>query len=101
MSLTARQKDCLLALQNHYDRNGVMPSVREIGRAIDESSTGGVSQLLVQLEERGFISRWYARPRAIEILKRIPTETRARCWLWDGEECGPRIGDAVIIGGRG
>lgn len=31
------------------------------------------------------------------ILKRIPSESPARCWRWDGSERVPQIGDAVVI----
>ncbi|WP_084398308.1 LexA family protein [Henriciella aquimarina] len=100
MSLTPRQKDCLLALQAHYDAHGVMPSIRELADRLGYPGKKRPHEMLVALEERGFIRRLPARARAIEILKRIPSESPARCWRWDGPERGPQIGDAVIIEAR-
>ena len=96
MSLTVRQRDCLLALQSHYFRHGVMPSVRGLAKEIGRSK-GYVQGHLASLEERGFIRRLPSRARAIEILKPLVTGTPARCWLWDGAAIGPRVGDAAII----
>lgn len=100
MSLTPRQRDCLAALQAHFDKHGVMPTVRALAHEIGRSK-GYVQSHLDQLEDRGFIRRLPRRARAIEILKPSPvTETRAQCWRWDGAECGPQIGDAVILTAR-
>ena len=49
--------------------NGYAPSVREIGRAVDLSSTATVQGYLNKLEEKGFIKKENQKGRTLRLLK--------------------------------
>jgi repressor LexA len=65
------QRAILLALCEHVDRFGYPPSVRELGNAVDLKSTSTVAHHLRTLEEKGYLRRYYDKPRAITILRRV------------------------------
>lgn len=67
--LTTKQRETLLCLIEHQDRNGIPPSFDELCLAIGLKSKSGVHRLLSGLEERGYIRRLHNRARAIDILK--------------------------------
>lgn len=66
--LTARQADCLRAIQAHQTAHGVSPTVRNLMDALGLGSTSGVIRLLEGLEDRGVIQRRPNRARAITII---------------------------------
>ena len=70
MSLTPRQTACLEAINQHHAQAGVMPSLSELQSALGMASRGAVHRLLLQLEERGAITRASRRPRAIRVAER-------------------------------
>ena len=51
--LNERERAILKYIQKQTINNGYAPSVREIGRAVDLSSTATVQSYLNDLEERG------------------------------------------------
>ena len=51
------------------ENNGYAPSVREIGRAVDLSSTATVQGYLNKLEEKGFIKKENQKGRTLRLLK--------------------------------
>jgi len=65
--LSLRQKAILLYIQQHTDAHGYPPTVREIGEAVDLSSSSTVHAHLKALEERGYIKRDAVLTRAIKI----------------------------------
>ncbi|MFQ5574829.1 MAG: transcriptional repressor LexA [Terriglobia bacterium] len=76
-SLTGRQQQVLDFIVSEVDTKGFPPSVREIGHRFGLSSSSTVHNHLQALEEKNYIRRDGARPRAIEILKkarRTPSE---------------------------
>ncbi len=74
-SLNERQRRILQFIQDRTKNQGYPPSVREIGEAVGLKSSSTVHMYLVQLEEKGFIRRDPAKPRAIIIVKDEPEDT--------------------------
>lgn len=67
-SLTDRQRQVLEHIAVSIRRNGIVPSVREIGQALGMRSPSTVHQHLTALERKGFIKRDGDRMRVLEIL---------------------------------
>jgi len=67
--LTAKQAECLTAIERHIANTGTAPSYEELGRTLGQRSKSGVHRLILALEERGFIRRLPFCARAIEIIK--------------------------------
>jgi repressor LexA len=65
--LTKRQRDILEYILDTVERRGYPPSVREIGEATGLHSPSTVHSHLGTLEERGYLRRDPAKPRAIEV----------------------------------
>ena len=65
--LTKRQRDILEYILDTVERRGYPPSVREIGEATGLHSPSTVHAHLGTLEERGYLRRDPAKPRAIEV----------------------------------
>lgn len=66
--LTSRQQQILDYIRAEIHRRGFPPSVREIGEAVDLSSSSTVHSHLAALEKKGFIRRDPSKPRALEVL---------------------------------
>lgn len=71
--LTARQVLVWRAICAAIERDGVPPSVREIGQACGITSPNGVLCHLAALERKGYVRRGESQGRAIEVLK-VPVE---------------------------
>jgi repressor LexA len=65
--LSARQKQILFYIQQHVDAHGYPPTVREIGLAVNLSSSSTVHAHLKTLEEQGQILRDPVLTRAIKL----------------------------------
>lgn len=65
--LSARQKQILNCIQQHVDAHGYPPTVREIGLAVNLSSSSTVHAHLKSLEEQGYIQRDPVLTRAIKL----------------------------------
>lgn len=65
--LSARQKQILYYIQQHMDTHGYPPTVREIGQAVNLSSSSTVHAHLKTLEEQGHILRDPVLTRAIKL----------------------------------
>lgn len=70
IGLTPRQSACLEAINAHQMKTGAMPSLSDLQGALGMASRGAVHRLLLQLEERGAITRLSHRHRAIRIVER-------------------------------
>jgi repressor LexA len=70
--LPERQQKSLEFIKEYIADKGYPPTIREIGDAIDVSSTSLVSYYLNRLEERGIISRESSSSRAIRL--NVPLE---------------------------
>jgi len=66
--LTPRQRQILHFILQHIEAKGYPPTVREIGEAVNLSSSSTVHAHLCSLEEAGFIQRDAVLTRAIKLL---------------------------------
>ncbi len=66
--LTAKQQEILEYIKSQILNRGFPPTVREIGKAVNLSSTSSVFSQLNSLERKGKIRRDPAKPRTIEII---------------------------------
>ena len=83
MSLTAKQHKLLTFIADRIRADGVCPSTTEMMEAIGSRHRGGTHQMVLLLEERGYIRRHptlkYGCARSIEVL-RLPDDVAAN-WL--------------------
>jgi repressor LexA len=94
-NLTARQQAILACVNDHCDRLGYPPTVREIGQAVGLTSSSSVAHQLRVLEEKGFLKRDPNRPRALEVF--LPEVMAARRSISGAEESSydeTDVGDA-------
>ena len=68
--LTERQKQILNFIEEKIVSSGMPPTIREIGRRFNITSTNGVRSILDSLEAKGFIRRQKLLSRGIEIANR-------------------------------
>ena len=66
--LSARQKQILSYIEQHVEAHGYPPTVREIGTAVNLSSSSTVHAHLKALEEQGQIQRDAVLTRAIKVV---------------------------------
>ena len=66
--LTRRQREILDFLVEFIEHHGYAPSLEEIGRRFDLSSLATVHKHLTNLEDKGFIRRFWNRSRSIELV---------------------------------
>lgn len=64
---SSRQLDVLKYIHEQVEKKGYPPTVREIGTAVNLSSTSTVHGHLSRLEKKGLITRDPTKPRAIEL----------------------------------
>ena len=69
--LGERHHKIMQVLERFTDQNGYPPSIREIGRRADISSTSVVNYYLDQLEEDGYIERDRNVSRGVRLVKRL------------------------------
>jgi repressor LexA len=72
LGLTPRQRKILEVIRESVQRRGYPPSMREIGEAVQLTSTSSVSHQLTRLQRMGYLRRDPHRPRALEV--RLPGE---------------------------
>lgn len=73
--LTPRQEQILAFIREFEECNGYAPSMREIGGAVDLTSTSAVSYQLSMLQDKGYLRRIPGRPRTVEVV--LPGESAA------------------------
>ncbi|MCD2256243.1 transcriptional repressor LexA [Agrilactobacillus fermenti] len=66
---TSKQMEVLRFIYDRVNEQGYPPTVREIGEAVDLSSTSTVHGHLSRLEKKGFLQKDPTKPRAIELTK--------------------------------
>ncbi len=69
MELNKREKAILKFIQKQVETKGYPPSVREIGKAVDLSSTATVHSYLAKLTEKGYIKKENQKGRTLRLLK--------------------------------
>ena len=67
--LNKRERAILKYIQKQVKANGYAPSVREIGKAVELSSTATVQGYIKALEEKGFIKKENQKGRTLRLLK--------------------------------
>lgn len=70
--LTDKQAETFRFLEAYIADKGIAPTVREVMVGVNVASSARAQEVLVALEERGYIGRIPNRARAIEILRRLP-----------------------------
>lgn len=69
-NISNRQEKILRFINKKIKESGYPPSVREIAKAVDLSSSATVHSHLKKLEEKGYLKRNPSKPRAISLLSR-------------------------------
>ncbi len=77
IELTRRQQEILDVVQAHIARHGYPPTVREIGDAVGLTSSSTVHAHLQALENRGVLRRDPSKPRALDLVGRVPSSPPA------------------------
>jgi repressor LexA len=67
-NLNQKEALVLAVIKKNIREKGYPPSVREIGQAVGLSSSSTVHGYLKRLEEKGYLRRDAAKPRAIEVI---------------------------------
>jgi len=67
---TQREVQILKAILDLIDKKGYSPTVREIGEAVNLSSTSTVHKYLENLENKGCINRAKSSPRALSVTEK-------------------------------
>ena len=67
--LNKREKAILNFIEKQVNKNGYPPSVREIGKAVDLSSTATVHGYLNALEKKGYIKKESQKGRTLKLIK--------------------------------
>lgn len=70
MSLTPKQRDLLVYIDDYIKRKQCAPSYDEMTEAMKLASKSGINRLITSLEARGYIRRFEHRARAIEVIRR-------------------------------
>ena len=65
--LTTRQRKILECIRHSVATVGYPPTIREIGEVVGLTSTSSVAYQLKQLQEKGFLRRDAAKPRAVDV----------------------------------
>jgi len=69
MELNKREKAILKFIEKQVTEKGYPPSVREIGKAVDLSSTATVHGYLAKLAKKGYIKKEDQKGRTLKLLK--------------------------------
>lgn len=77
--LTARQRDCLVAIAAFRAKHRTSPNFDELKYALGLSAKSRIHRLVVALAERGMISLPYHRPRALTVTGAGEATLRRTC----------------------
>jgi repressor LexA len=69
IGLTRRQRDCLEIIKRYQQKNGYMPSFRDIADGLHISTKSRVHTLITALVERGHVRHIPAHTRTLEIIE--------------------------------
>ena len=72
VDLTKRQQEIFDFIKRYSAKYGYPPTVRDIGKAVGLASSSTVHAHLANLEKLGLLRRDPSKPRAIELLDRVP-----------------------------
>ncbi|WP_375387684.1 transcriptional repressor LexA [uncultured Amnibacterium sp.] len=91
-SLSPKQHAILEVIQQSVASRGYPPSMREIGDAVGLASLSSVTHQLKQLELSGYLRRDPKRPRALEVVIRVPDVAPA-----ETDVPSVPVGDAAMV----
>lgn len=91
-SLSPKQLAILEVIQQSVAARGYPPSMREIGDAVGLASLSSVTHQLKQLELSGYLRRDPKRPRALEVIIRVPDTSTV-----ESDAPAVQIGDAAMV----
>lgn len=74
LKLTDRQQEILTFIQQYLDINGYPPTLREIGKKFDISSTFGVKRHLDALVKKGYLNVESHQSRALSIIDAVSSK---------------------------
>jgi len=67
-TLTPSQERLLVAIQEHIDREGLSPTLRELAEQLDQG-VASIYKLIQRLERNGFVGRTAGKSRSIVVLR--------------------------------
>lgn len=67
--VTKKQKDILFAINAYVEEHGYAPSIRDIGKMVNLTSSSTVQGYLERLKEKGYITWLPGQPRTLRIIK--------------------------------
>lgn len=73
LKLSRRQQSILDYIRTQIQQRGIVPTIREIGEAVDLSSISTVHSHLRALEAKGYIRRDPSKPRSIQLVEQGPS----------------------------
>jgi repressor LexA len=91
-SLSPKQLAILEVIQQSVASRGYPPSMREIGDAVGLASLSSVTHQLKQLELSGYLRRDPKRPRALEVVIRVPDSSTV-----ESDVPAIPVGDAAMV----
>ena len=91
-SLSPKQLSILEVIQQSVASRGYPPSMREIGDAVGLASLSSVTHQLKQLELSGYLRRDPKRPRALEVVIRVPDSAPV-----ESDVPAIPVGDAAMV----
>jgi repressor LexA len=91
-TLSPKQHAILEVIQESVASQGYPPSMREIGDAVGLASLSSVTHQLKQLELSGYLRRDPKRPRALEVIIRVPTSATV-----EADVPSIPVGDAAMV----
>lgn len=74
MTLTVRQKEIMDKIVQFYRDHGFMPTIRDISQLMGIDSHQGITQHLLALEKKGYLSREFAISRGMRFSERACNE---------------------------
>lgn len=84
--LNKREKAILKFIEKQVKEKGYPPSVREIGKAVDLSSTATVHGYLSKLAKKGYIKKEDQKGRTLKLLKGGMEDQKETKPFYDGKE---------------
>ncbi len=72
--LTYKQQAVLCAIISFWDNNGYSPTYREIAKLLDMKNFSSIFNIVMILEEKGYVITEAGKPRTIKVIKKLLNE---------------------------
>ena len=96
--LTEQQEKVLACVQNHLDRHGFPPTLREIGQAVGIANVNAVRGHVAALEKKEYIAKEADKARSIRVLRRPSALSRFRHMLHEIARTDEGVVSRVVYG---